>query len=59
MPASLVLPSQTTIVTRPVTLSRNRTNEQYWPQALSAILLVILKILVFASIVLWPWESIE
>ena len=59
MHASLVVPSMTSLGTRPVPLIRGRVDEVRWPHLLSATLILILKVLVFASIVLYPWGSAE
>jgi hypothetical protein len=59
MHTSLSLPVVGAHSNRPKEIAKERTIESTWPQTLSVILVVILRILVFASIVLWPWETAE
>ena len=58
MSASLVYPSAAVMVIRPIATEGSPAREWYWHQRVATILLLILKIVVFASIVLWPWETV-
>ena len=59
MHTSLSLSSTSALATPQAKVAKIRANDLYWVQSLFVVLIVILKILAFASIVLWPWKSAE
>lgn len=59
MHTSLSLSSTSALATPQATVTKIPANDLYWFQSLFMVLMVILKILAFASIVLWPWKRAQ